>query len=42
MAAESQALAWVLQAANEKYATDYPATVGQPHDQHRLGAVHGL
>ena len=30
MAAESQALAWVLHAANEKYATDYPATVG-PH-----------
>jgi hypothetical protein len=28
MAAESQALAWVLQAANEKYATDYPASVG--------------
>lgn len=27
-AAESQALAWVLQRANEKYATDYPATVG--------------
>jgi hypothetical protein len=30
MAADSQALAWVLHAANEKYATDYPATVG-PH-----------
>jgi hypothetical protein len=30
MAAESQALAWVLHAANEKYATDYPAAVG-PH-----------
>ena len=30
MAAESQALAWVLHAANEKYATDYPAQVG-PH-----------
>ena len=29
-AAEAQALAWVLHAANEKYATDYPATVG-PH-----------
>jgi hypothetical protein len=27
-AAESQALAWVLQQANEKYATDYPASVG--------------
>jgi hypothetical protein len=26
--AESQALAWVLQRANEKYATDYPAAVG--------------
>src|SRR4029079_3556365 len=25
MAAESQKLAWVLEAANEKYATDYPA-----------------
>jgi len=30
MAAESQALAWVLHAANEQYATDYPAAVG-PH-----------
>ena len=30
MAAQSQALAWALHAANEKYATDYPATVG-PH-----------
>ena len=28
MVAESQALAWVLHAANEKYATDYPASVG--------------
>ena len=28
MVAESQALAWVLQRANEKYATDYPASVG--------------
>jgi hypothetical protein len=28
MAKESQALAWALQAANEKYATDYPASVG--------------
>jgi hypothetical protein len=28
MAAESQALAWTLKAANEKYATDYPAAVG--------------
>src|SRR6478735_3840345 len=30
MAAESQSLAWVFHAANEKYATDYPAAVG-PH-----------
>jgi hypothetical protein len=30
MAAQSQALAWKLHAANEDYATDYPATVG-PH-----------
>ena len=30
MAAESQKLAWFLHAANEKYATDYPAQVG-PH-----------
>ena len=30
MAAQSQTLAWLLHAANEKYATDYPATVG-PH-----------
>jgi hypothetical protein len=28
MAAESQTLAWVLQKANEKYATDYPVAVG--------------
>src|SRR5258705_3695463 len=28
MAAESQKLAWGLEVANEKYATDYPATVG--------------
>jgi hypothetical protein len=28
MAAQSQALAWVFEVANEKYATDYPATVG--------------
>jgi len=27
-AAESQALAWAFQRANEKYATDYPAVVG--------------
>ena len=30
MAAASQALAWTLKAANERYATDYPAVVG-PH-----------
>jgi hypothetical protein len=28
MAAQSQALAWQFRAANERYATDYPATVG--------------
>jgi hypothetical protein len=28
MAPQSQALAWVLQQANEKYATDYPVSVG--------------
>ena len=28
MAAESQTLAWAFRAANERYATDYPATVG--------------
>jgi hypothetical protein len=28
MAADSQKLAWQLQVANEKYATDYPASVG--------------
>jgi Peptidase family M28 len=28
LAAQSQALAWVLHGANEQYATDYPATVG--------------
>jgi hypothetical protein len=30
MAEEAQALAWAFKAANEKYATDYPAAVG-PH-----------
>ncbi len=30
MAAESQKLAWIFEAANEQYATDYPAAVG-PH-----------
>jgi len=30
LAPESQALAWVFHRANEKYATDYPASVG-PH-----------
>jgi Peptidase family M28 len=29
MAAQSQALAWALESANEKYATDYPALVGR-------------
>ncbi len=29
MAAEAQKLAWFLASANEKYATDYPAAVGQ-------------
>jgi hypothetical protein len=28
MAAEAQALAWLLRAANDRYATDYPVTVG--------------
>ena len=28
MAADSQALAWTLRAANDRYATDYPAAVG--------------
>ena len=28
-AAQSQALAWALEDANEKYATDYPAAVGR-------------
>ena len=28
MAAESQRLAWIFEQANEKYATDYPASVG--------------
>jgi len=27
-AADAQALAWIFEAANEKYATDYPASVG--------------
>jgi hypothetical protein len=29
MATESQKLAWIFATANEKYATDYPASVGQ-------------
>jgi hypothetical protein len=29
MAAESQKLAWAVATANDKFATDYPATVGQ-------------
>jgi hypothetical protein len=29
MAEESQKLAWIFQNANEKFATDYPATVGR-------------
>jgi len=28
LAAESQALAWIFRAANDRYATDYPVTVG--------------
>jgi hypothetical protein len=28
LAAQAQALAWVFESANEKYATDYPASVG--------------
>ena len=28
MAGDSQKLAWIVEAANEKYATDYPASVG--------------
>jgi hypothetical protein len=28
LASESQALAWLFRAANDRYATDYPATVG--------------
>ena len=28
LAAESQALGWVLERANEKYATDYPVSIG--------------
>ena len=28
MAAQSQALAWIFEQANEKYAADYPASVG--------------
>jgi Peptidase family M28 len=28
MAAESQALAWLLKAANDRYAADYPVTIG--------------
>ena len=38
---EAMKLAFLFRDANEKYATDYPAAVGPPHDQHRLDAVHG-
>ena len=41
MAAEAQKLAWVFQAANEKYATDYPAAVGPHMTNTDSDAVHG-
>ncbi len=41
MAAQSQALAWVLQVANEKYAHGLPGVGRQPHDEYRLGVVSG-
>jgi hypothetical protein len=42
MAQASQALAWSFQQANEKYASDYPATVGSHMVEYRFGAVSGL
>ncbi len=39
-AAQSQALAWTLEQADEKYATDYPARVAQPHDKYRFFTLH--
>src|SRR3979409_395346 len=40
MAAESLKLAWVFEAANEKYAPDYPASGGSHMTNNRLRAVH--
>ena len=40
LADASQKLAWAFKAANDKYATDYPADRRTAHDQHRLDAVH--
>ena len=39
-AAQSQALAWTFEQADEKYATDYPASGRQPHDQYRFNSFH--
>ena len=36
------ALAHKFQLANEKYATDYPASIGAAHDQHGFDAVSGF
>jgi hypothetical protein len=41
-AAEAQALAWVLHAANEKYATDYPAAVGSHMTNTDSGRFHDV
>ena len=41
MADEAQKLAWVFKAANEKYATDYPAAVGPHMTNTDSDAVHG-
>jgi hypothetical protein len=39
--AQAQALAWTLEQANEKYASDYPAVLGAHYVEHRLRAVRG-
>ena len=41
MAAQSQALAWVLQRGQREVRDRLPGLGRQPHDQHRFGAVHG-
>ncbi len=41
LAQQAQALAWAFQAANEKYATDYPAAIGSHMTNTDSTPVHG-